>query len=164
MNTGRSLDLFMNPFLMWSRLAWKAGEMAIASAQIIHHRTNRLALAGAAPGVHDRCEFALMGREKGTAALESAQAASVPMLMLTQQFTALALKQMLATSAALMSIGVSRTPTEAAGRQMKLVRDTLTAPVVAVAKLSASGAKVARSAFTPVHSRVKGNIKRLRKR
>jgi hypothetical protein len=38
----------MNPFLMWSRLAWKTGEMAIASAQVIGHRTSRPALSGAA--------------------------------------------------------------------------------------------------------------------
>ena len=84
---------------MWSRLAWKTGEMAIASAQVIGHRTSRLALAGSVPSARDQREFALMGQEKGEAAMESAQAVGVRMLMLNQQFAALAFKQMLSASA-----------------------------------------------------------------
>ena len=95
MNSSRALNLFMNPFLMWSQLAWKTGEMAIASAQVIGHRTGRLARAGPVPDARDQREFALMGREKGAAAMESAQAVGVRMLMLNQQFAALAFKQML---------------------------------------------------------------------
>jgi len=66
-NSSRNLNLFMNPFLMWSRLAWKTGEMAIASAQIIGHRTGRFALAGPVPSARDQREFALMGHEKNEA-------------------------------------------------------------------------------------------------
>lgn len=164
MNSRTATNLFMNPFLMWSRLAWKAGEMAMASAQVIGHRTTRLALAGPTPSARDQREFTLMGQEKGTAALASAQAMGLPMLRMSQQFAVLAFKQMLAASAAMMSIGASRTPAESAGRQLKLVSDTLAAPVVAAAKLSASSAKVARRALTPVHSRVKGNVRRLKTR
>jgi hypothetical protein len=83
---------------------------------------------------------------------------------MSQQFATLAFKQMMATSATLMSIGASRTPAESAGRQLKLVRDTLTAPVVAAARLSAATTKVARSGLKPVHSRVKSNVRRLSKR
>jgi len=28
-----------NPFLVWTRLAWKTGEMMLASVQVIHHRS-----------------------------------------------------------------------------------------------------------------------------
>ncbi len=49
MNSSQALNLFMNPFLMWSRLAWKTGEMAIASPQVVGHRTSRLALADPVP-------------------------------------------------------------------------------------------------------------------
>jgi hypothetical protein len=164
MNSSTATNPFMNPFLLWSRLAWQAGEMAMASAQVIGHRTSRLALAGPAPSVRDQREFTLMGQEKGAAALASAQAMGVPMMRMSQQFASLAFKQMLEASAALMSIGASRTPGESAGRQLKLVRDTLTAPVVAAAELSAATARVARKALAPVHSRVKGNVRRLRKR
>jgi hypothetical protein len=163
-NSSPALNLFMQPFLMWTRLAWKTGEMAIASAQVIGHRTSRLARTGSVPSARDQREFVLMGQEKGVAVLESAQAASMPMLMLNQQFAVLAFKQMLSASAALMSIATSRTAGESVGRQSKLVRDTMTHSVVAAAKLSSSTAKVARSALKPVHSRVSGNVRRLGKR
>jgi hypothetical protein len=164
MNPSTGVNQFINPFLLWSRLAWKAGEMAMASAQVIGHRTSRFALAGPAPSARDQREFTLMGQEKGAAALASAQAMGLPMLKMSQQFAGLAFKQMLAASAAMMSTGASLTPAEAAGRQLKLVSNTLAAPVVAAARLSASSAKVARRALTPVHSRVKGNVRRLKKR
>ena len=118
MTSSRSVNLLMNPFLLWSRLAWQAGEMAIASSQVIGHRTHRLTLAGPAPNARDRREFALMGQEKGAAAVESAQAVGMPLLMVTQQFTALAFKQMLSASAALMSIAASRTPAESAEHRL----------------------------------------------
>src|SRR5688572_3499216 len=47
-NSRRTLNSFMNPFLLWSRLAWKTGEMAIASAPVVGHRTGRFLLAGVA--------------------------------------------------------------------------------------------------------------------
>lgn len=93
MNSSAALNLFLNPFLMWSRLAWKTGEMAIASAQVIGLRTKRIALASSLPGPRDQREFVLMGQEKGATAMESAQAVGARILMLNQQFAALAFKQ-----------------------------------------------------------------------
>jgi hypothetical protein len=81
--------------------------------------------------------------------------------MLNQQFAALAFKQMLSASAALMSIAASRTAAESVGRQSKLARDTMTSSVVAVSKLSDSTAQLARRALKPVHTRVSGNVRRL---
>jgi hypothetical protein len=148
---------------MWSQLAWKTGEMAIASAQVIGHRTSRLALAGPVPSARDQREFALMGQEKGEAALESVQAVGVSMLMLSQQFAALAYKQMLSASVAMMSLAASRTAAQYLDRQSKLVHDTMTNSTVAASKLSGSTAKLARSAVKPVHKRVSGNVRRLGK-
>ena len=161
MNSSRALNLFMNPFLMWSRLTWQTAEVAIASAQVIGHRTSRLALAGSVPSARNQREFALMGHEKGEAAMESAQAVGVRMLMLNQQLAALALKQMLSASVALMSIAASRTAAESVDRQSKLVRDTMASSVVAASKLSGSTAQLARHALKPVHTRVSGNVRRL---
>lgn len=164
MHSERPLNLFTNPFLLWSRLAWKTGEMAIASAHVIGYRANRLAPAGSIPGARERRELALMIQEKGEAALASAQAAGVRMLMLNQQFAVLAFKQMLSGSAVLMSLAASRTPAELAQRQAKLVRDAMTSSVASGSKLSGSTAKVARAALRPVHARVSGNVRRLGKR
>ena len=102
-----------------------------------------------------------MGQEKGDAALESARAVGVRMLMLNQQFAALAFKQMLSASVALISIAASRTGAESVDRQSKLVRDTMSSSVVAASKLSASMAHLALRALKPVHTRVSGNVRRL---
>ena len=48
--------------------------MVLESAEVIAHRTGRIATAGARPSVRDQREFARMAQEKLDAALESAQA------------------------------------------------------------------------------------------
>ena len=147
--------MFTTPFLIWSRLAIKTGEMMLGSAQVIAHRTTRTT---------DPREFALMGREKGEAASESALGMGYPLLALNQQIAAHAYKQMLSTWSSMMSIGSSRTPAQSIERQAKLVSDTIGNSVVAATKLSGAGAKVARSALRPVHKRVAGNVIRLGKK
>ena len=164
MKAGRALNLFANSFLLWSRQAWKTGEMAIAAAQVISHRTTRMARAGVVPSARDQREFRLMGQEKAEAAMESAQAMGMPLLMLNQQFATLALKQMLSGSIALMSIAASRTPAQSAARQSRFMDATMTNSAVAGSMLSGSAARLARRALTPVHKRVSGNVRRLSKR
>jgi hypothetical protein len=164
MNTTQALGLFMDPLMVWSRLAWKTGEVAIASAQVIGHRVSRLALASAIPSTRDQREFSLMGGEKAEAALESAQAVWMRMLGMNQQFAALAMKQILSTSVTLMSLAASRTPAESVARQAKIVRETMTNSAVAASTLSGAAARVARSAARPVHTRISGNARRLSRR
>jgi hypothetical protein len=149
---------------MWGELACKAGEMALASSQVISQRTRRLALAGPTPNARDQREFALMGQEKSAAVLEVAQAAALPMVTLSQQMAMLAFKQMLTASTAFMYIAVSRTTTEAAKLQSTLISDTVDHSVAAASQLSASAAKVGRAALKPVQTRVRNNVKRLSKR
>jgi hypothetical protein len=149
---------------MWSRRAWKSGEMAIAAAQVIGLRTKRIALAGSLPGPRDQREFALMGQEKGAAAMESAHAVGARILMQNQQFAALAFKQILSASASLMSIAASRSAAESVERQSKLARDTMAGSIIAASKLSGSTAQLARRALKPVHARVSGNVRRLGKK
>ena len=114
--------------------------------------------------MRDQRDFALMGQEKVEAVLESAQAVGVRLLMLNQEFAALAFIQMLSTSVALMSIATSRTAAESVERQSRLVRDSMTSSVVAASKLSGSAAQLARRALSPVHTRVRGNARRLGRR
>jgi hypothetical protein len=162
MNTTHTLNLLVNPLMMWNQLAWKTGEMALASAQVIAQRTSRL--TGTTFGQRDQLELALMGREKGEAVLESAQAVWMRMLRMNQQFAVLALQQMLATSVGLMSLSSSRSVTESAVRQSKLVRDAMTNSGAATAKLSGAAADLVRTAAGPVHTRINRNVKRLRRR
>ena len=161
MNVSQALNSFMNPLLMWHRLAWKTGEMAIASAQVIGRRTSRIALAGSAPSARDQREFAMMGQEKRAAALQAAQAAGTSMLMLNGHFAELAFKQTMSMAVAMMSLAASRTAAETARLQSKLLRDTTTRSVAAASKLSGAAAEVARRAMNPVHARVRSNVRRL---
>ena len=62
------------PLALWTDLALRTGEMLAASAQVISHRTGRMALAGPAPNARDRKEFTRMVAEKVAAANESAWA------------------------------------------------------------------------------------------
>ena len=64
------------PLALWTDLALRTGEMLAASAQVISHRTGRMALAGPAPNARDRKEFTRMVAEKVAAANESAMAMS----------------------------------------------------------------------------------------
>jgi hypothetical protein len=164
MNPFTLYTLSVNPFRSWSALAWKTGEMMLASGQVIGHRSNRMLSAGHAPGAGDRREFALMGQEKLAAAAESSQAVAFNLLRLNQQFGAIAFKHMLATTAAIISVAASRTPGQCVARQTKLVRDTLTHSAVATSQLSKSAARVAHRGLKPIHSRATGNAKRLAKR
>ena len=67
-------------FMLWNTLAMKTAEMMLASAQVIGHRTGRMALAGPAPSARDRREFALMGQEKVEASAQSVQAMAAHLL------------------------------------------------------------------------------------
>jgi len=164
LNPTSSMQLFMGPFQVWSRLAWKAGEMAVSSAQVIGQRSTRLMLSGPVPNARDQREFSLMGSEKGEAMLESAQAFGVRALTLNQQLVTLAFKQFMTASVTLMSIAASRSAAESVERQGKLVRDTMAGSVAAASKLSGSTARIAGSAMRPVQKRVSANARRLRKR
>lgn len=42
----RTRSHFFNPFVQWTELAWKTGELMLASAEVIGHRTRRMAAAG----------------------------------------------------------------------------------------------------------------------
>jgi hypothetical protein len=159
-----ALNPFATPFLIWTKLAWQAGEMAIASAQVIGHRTGRPVFAGLVPNASAQREHVLMVQEKGEVALQSAQAAYGRMLMLNRQFAALAMSQMVSMFTAMMSIATSRSPAESVDRQLRLVRKTVANAAGATAKLSGSSAQIVKSATKPVHARVTANAKRLGKK
>jgi hypothetical protein len=164
MNPFTLYTLSVNPFRSWSAFAWKTGEMMLASGQVIGHRSNRMFSAGHSPGAGDRRESALMGQEKLAAASESSQAVAFSLLRLNQQFGAIAFKQMLMATAAIISVATSHTPGQSVARQTKFVRDKLADSAVATSQLSKSAARIAHRGLKPIHSRTSGNAKRLAKR
>ncbi len=156
--------LSLNPLLLWTNLAFKSGEVLLASARVIGHRSHRMALAGPTPNARDQREFALMGEEKIAAAAESAQAMAMSMMKLNQQVGALVFRQMLTGATAMMSMASSRTTGQSVARQARLVRNTMANSAVATSQLSTSAARLVDKGLKPIHSRAKGNAKRLAKR
>ena len=154
---------YFGPFTLWSDLATKTIEMMLASAQVIGHRTGRMALAGPVPNARDRREIALMGQEKIEAGVQSAQAMAEHMMAMSQPLGALAFRHILRSSTALLSLASSRTPSQLIARQAALAR-ALGQSAVSMADVSKSAAKLARRGLKPIHAKATANAKRLRKR
>jgi|ERR1700674_1160932 hypothetical protein len=155
-----SRRISVNPFAMWTGLAFKTAEMMMASAQVIGHRTSRMAMAGPTPNERDRREFSLMGQEKMEAASESAQVMAQHMIAINQQIGARAFSQMLAGATDMWSLAASVTAGQALVRHAKLVR-TLSGGAVSASRLSTSAARIAQRGLKPIHSRATANAKRL---
>ncbi|MEO6566023.1 MAG: polyhydroxyalkanoate granule-associated phasin [Casimicrobiaceae bacterium] len=152
-----------NPFLAWTDLAWKVGEMSLASAQVIAHRTTRMAAAGPKPNARDQREFALMGQEKFDAATESAHAIGVQLMNMNLRFGAQVVRQMMTGSAAMVSLASSRDVGQLVRRQAKLVQAASRSAATA-AEISRSTVRLAANGLKPIHTRATANARRLGKR
>jgi hypothetical protein len=152
-----------NPSTLWSSLAMKTGEMMLASAQVINHRTGRIARAGASPNSRDRREFTLMGQEKIAAASESAQAVAARVLNLNQQIGTIAFNQLVTGTAGIVALATARTIAQSGKAQAELMRDTISSSAKTASQLADSVARVAHQGLKPVHSRATANAKRLAK-
>ena len=153
----------LSPFMLWGDLATKTLEMMLASAQVIAHRTGRMALAGPAPNARDRREFALMGQEKIEAGAQSAQAMAAHMMSMSQPWGVLAFHHLLRNSAAFMSLASSRTPSQWIARQAALVQ-AVGQSAVHIADVSKGATKLAHRGLKPIHAKATANAKRLGKR
>lgn len=151
------------PLTLWAGLATKTGEMMMASAQVINHRTARIAAAGVSPNSHDRREFALMGQEKIAAMSESAQAVAARMLNLNQKMGTIMFNQLVAGTAGIMSVATARTIAQTSKAQAEFMRDTMSSSAKATSQIADSVARIAHHGLKPVHSRATANAKRLAK-
>jgi hypothetical protein len=152
-----------NSFFLWTQLAWKTGVMMLDSAEVIGHRTGRMAVAGARPTVRDQREFMRMSQEKFEAAFESMQAMAMHMTGVHARFGMRAFEQSSAAVAALASVLASRTAHEAVGRQTALLSSLAGTPL-AVSQFSDSVARLVHAGIAPIHARASANAKRLRRR
>jgi hypothetical protein len=141
----------------------KTGEMMLASAQVIHHRTGRIAAAGPTPNQRDRREFTVMGQEKFAAASESAQAVAARMLKLNQQMRAVAFNNIVTGTAGVMSVATARTIAQSSKAQAALMQSTISSSSKAASQIADSVARIAHHGLKPVHSRATANAKRLGK-
>jgi hypothetical protein len=152
----------INPFLAWNELAMKTGEMMLASAQVIQHRTGRMVTAGPTPSLRDQREFTLMGQEKIEAIAESTQAMALQMMTMSPMVGLRAMDLMMKGTAAMMALATSTTIDKSLNQQAKLA-NILKESAKANSELSHSAAKIAHHGLKPIHSRATSNAKRLTK-
>ncbi|HEX6706101.1 MAG TPA: polyhydroxyalkanoate granule-associated phasin [Albitalea sp.] len=150
------------PLALWNDIALRTGEMMVASAQVIAHRTGRMAAAGHSPSLRDRREFTRMGLEKVEAAGESLWAMGQHLTAMNMQLAMKAWQDMVAAGTAWMSLAGSRSLPQAMRRHGELAR-TVSASAKSASRLSDATARVARQGLKPIHSRATANAKRLRK-
>jgi len=151
------------PFMVWNDLALRTGEMLVASAQVIGHRTHRMAAAGHSPSLRDRREFARMGLEKVEAASESWWAMGQQMAAMNAQLVMRAWQGLVAAGTAWLVFGSSRTLPQLLQRQIALGR-SLSQSAHPASHLSHATARVVGHGLKPIHSRATANARRLRRR
>lgn len=152
---------YASPFLLWQAVGARTVEMMAASAEVISHRSRRLALAGSMPSTADREELALMAREKMEAGAKSMMAMNAHLLSLGPLLSMQVFATMLRTTTALTSLLNSRTVPQWLMRQEALGRALLSTHARAV---SAEYSKVADEGLKPFHAAAVANAKRLTKR
>ena len=155
--------MLANPFVLWTQLAMKTGAMRVESAEVIGHRSGRIAAAGARPSARDRREFARMSQEKIDALFESVQAMTAQLTSMNAQFGLQVVRHFAAGTSALASLATSRSAPEALKRHHALLR-TLGQPAMTASRWSGSSARLAHAGLAPIHARASANARRLRKR
>jgi hypothetical protein len=156
-------NLLAHPFMVWTDLAWKIGEMSMASAQVIAHRTARISASGPIPSARDRNEFTRMGQEKLDAAGESVRAMLAHLTKANLALGARMFAQIMATTTAFTSLSASRSPTQFITRQAKLAKSMARSGMTA-SEISGSAARMAKRGLKPIHARATANARRLAKR
>jgi hypothetical protein len=148
--------------MLWSTLALRTIEMLTASAQVIAHRTSRLASAGHSPSLRDRREFSRMGLEKVEAAGESLWAMGQHLTAMNAGLALRAWQDAATAGTAWLSLAGSRTWPQAVQRQAALAR-TMSQSAQSASRLSDATARMATKVLKPIHSRATANARRLRR-
>jgi len=156
--------LIFEPFRLWSAVAWKFGEMMLASTQVIGYRSALLRSGGSPADPDNVRELALMGQEKMAAGAESARAMAIDSMMLGQKLGLIALQQMMSNMTSSMSLSASRSASQTMARQALFTDKTLKNSASATALISRSTARIAQKGMKPIHSRAAANASRLGKK
>ena len=130
--------------------------MSMASAQVIAHRTARIAAAGPRPNARDRKEFTRMAQEKVDASAASARAVAAHMSTMTMDRGVRAFSQMMTATSAFMALAASRTPAQFVARQARLAETVARSAITAV-EVSTATARLAKHGLKPIHSRATAN-------
>ena len=145
-----------HPLSLWTDLAFQTGEMLWASAQVIQHRTTRMAAASVPPSPKDSAEFTRMVTEKAEAAAESAAAVAGGLALMAPMLDLRGASRMAALSADMAAAAMTANPLQAASSAAKLATQATKHP-----HLGAEYARLALAGMRPVHRRAVANAKRL---
>lgn len=156
MTQAKPRGLSADPMLKWTQLAVKTAEMMLASAQVIGHRTARMAGAGLAPGPKDQQEFLLMGHEKLEAAAESAHAMAEHLLAMNHRLWEQTSAGMLSGTTAMLSFATNPSLDQQAG-----LVELMNLPARNASTLAGSAPAFARRALKPIHAKATANARRL---
>ena len=156
----RKSSLFPSPFSLWADLAVTAGEMMLASGQVIGHRTQRMREASVPPSPRDTREFTLMVQEKAEAGGEAAVAIASHAAAMGVDLMMDAPARMMALVPLAMGVATARTVPQMLDAQAKLGKAML-APVLSPEMVSAA-AKAGQAAVKPFHRRATANARRLK--
>lgn len=154
---------YLNPFALWTDLAIQTTGMMLASAEVISHRTARMAQASIPPSARDTAEFTLMGQEKVEAASESMHAAGLAMMAFSPFAAMNMFNEMAAVQTSLFHLATSSSLPAAISRNQTLGRSMRKASKSALS-LSDQTASAALDTLRPIHRRATANARRLGKR
>ncbi len=134
---------------LWWSAALKVCETAVASPQVIAHRTARMVRAGPLPGPADQKEFTRMVQEKAHASTEGARDMALEMFRINQQIAASALQTWMRACAGSLRPGIL--PTVPA----------LATSAVSPLQAAIMGTRVMAKGLAPIHRRATANATRL---
>lgn len=150
------------PFGLWTDLMFATGEMLVASAEVIGHRTGRMSTAQLPLSARDAKEFSLMVQEKAEAGQEAAMALAE---QATRTATRMAMNlpiQMMALGPLAWGLASSQTVPQLLEAQMKLGQ-ALVEPLNGH-DFAHDAMQAGHAAMKPYHSRATANAKRLSKK
>ncbi len=160
MKRRRPPHLFANPFSLWTAFASTAGEMLLASSEVIAHRSHLIARAGTHPRAADQRELKRMVDEKTKAAFDSATAMSSRSGQVIHASAAQMFSNMATSTSILLDLAGGRI----GQAQSRAWRQLIGQSSENASQLSNAAAQIAQAGIAPYHKGATGNAKRLRKR
>jgi hypothetical protein len=152
----------LSAYSLWCDLMVQTSEMALASAQVIAHRTQLMASASVRPSVADMREFGLMWSEKGGAAKRAGQAITSRDVAGSMLHGSDVYRRLAHSSRDALSLAQSCTPSQFISRYMQLLSSS-GRTAAAMATAAAATARSTKKLVAPYHSASTRNAARLTK-
>jgi hypothetical protein len=157
----RNIGRLMNAGQDLARTAEKTHEMALASVQTIGYRTAMMMQAFGDPVAMTNPEFALMGREKMEAAVESHQAIVSSFQRLMEGLFSWAAGQHHDNTRTVVELATCRNPAQFLTIQQRYIHGTCINAANAAARFTEAAIRLTGAGLIPVHKVASANAKRL---